>query len=283
MPINVLKIIQQCSARNRMQNISQDSKPIFDNSHQTAFHRPSIEKYFSDQLYFEGNCPVINRPLIVLAFTNRSGSNLLADFLCQTSLVAGLGEYLNHETVVNKSISNKISSFPDYFLHLGLRVSRKGQSFGVKASAEQLKFITDWRLNRMFTRTLIVHIHRDDIYNQAISHWIAGQTGQWTSLQKKKESAGVIFDGPKILNIVNDIIIDNNSIHLHCMRERLNYISISYQEVISDPKAVVLRIFQAAELDIGDWTPSEPKISKQSSIINERMLQDLFAYIGQAG
>lgn len=278
MPIDIFRSLRLRSFNDHKDNINIKDRPYQDYHHNSNFHRSPIENHFLSRVIFEGVEKIVSRPLIILAFTNRSGSNLLAEFLRQTSLVAGLGEYLNSETVIKKSIQNNINSFPEYLRHLVLKLSNEGQFFGVKASAEQLKFLSDWNIESMFSRTIVVHIHRDDILNQAISHWIARQTGQWTSLQNKK-SIPIEFDGYKIMKIVSDVAAENNAIRLHCAINNINYLSVSYQEVMADPKAVVKRIFSSAQIDFPDWHPAKPKISKQANITNEEMLNKLFLYL----
>lgn len=278
MPINIFRSLRLRSFNNIKENLNIKDGPDQGYHYKSNFHKAPIENHFANQVLFEGVEKIFSRPLIILAFTNRSGSNLLAEFLRQTSLVAGLGEYLNSETVIKKSIQNNISSFPEYLRHLVLKLSHEGQFFGVKASAEQLKFLSDWNIESMFSRTIVVHIHRDDILNQAISHWIARQTGQWTSLQNKK-SIPIEFNGSKIMKIVSDITEENNAIHFHCARNKINYLSVSYQEVMADPKAVVKRIFISEQIDLLDWHPAKPKISKQANITNDEMLNKLFLYL----
>ncbi|QXI65767.1 hypothetical protein CP157_03559 (plasmid) [Paracoccus marcusii] len=278
MPTNIFRSLRQRMSDSLKEISSPTDAVLLDQNYLTSFHRVPIERYFEGRVIFPHGEQVFSQPLIVLAFTNRSGSNLLAEFLRQTNLMSGFGEYLNRETVIKQSKQNKIRSFPDYLQFLGLKLTRDGQAFGVKASAEQLKILSDWNIHRMFSQTYVVHIRRDDILRQAISHWIAWQTGQWTSLQPKR-SVELTFDGSKIMKIVSDVIEANNAIHIHCARQNLNYISVSYQEVIADPKAVVSRIFDFTELDISNWNPVQPRLSKQSDGVNDVILEKLLEYV----
>lgn len=233
-------------------------------------HEHEIRALFGGRVAFAGDHPLIDRPLLILAFTNRSGSNLLADYLVQTGQVAGLGEFLNHETVARHKDAQAVESAPDYLLTLARRLSREGQQFGVKASAEQLGFLIRWRLPRLFTRTTIVHIHRDDILGQAVSHWIALQTGQWTSRQEARPvEAG--FDAGAARAIAHDVLRSDSAIRMTCGMHGLPYVSVSYEELTFDPAVTVARIGQVAELDLGDWTPAKPRIERQATSLNDML------------
>lgn len=233
-------------------------------------HEHEIRALFRGRVAFTGDNPLIDRPLLILAFTNRSGSNLLADYLVQTGQVAGLGEFLNHETVARQKDALAIQSAPDYLLALARRLSREGQQFGVKASAEQLDFLIRWKLPRLFTRTTVVHIHRDDILGQAVSHWIALQTGQWTS-QQGRRTVAADFDINTTRTIAHNVLRSDSAIRMKCGLYCLPYVSISYEELTFDPAATITRIGQAAGIDLGGWKPTEPKIERQSTPLNDAL------------
>lgn len=241
-------------------------------------HRRAIEMQFEGRVAFKGDSELFSRPLIVLAFTNRSGSNLLADYLRQTNCVAGLGEYLNRETVTKKSRELNVTNLPDYIGYLVQKLSRDDQQFGVKASAEQLRFLSQWRILRMFPSVCVVHIHRDDLLAQAVSHWIARQTGQWTSLHAKR-SDKVTFDGARMVAIAKDIALADQAIRMHCTFEGLRYVSVSYEEVQADPVVAVNRIAAAAGFDTSGWEPVQPRISKQSDGRNTELLWQMRDHI----
>ena len=233
-------------------------------------HEHEIRALFQGEVAFTGDRPAIDRPLLILAFTNRSGSNLLADYLVQTGQVAGLGEFLNHETVSRQKDVLQVRSAPDYLLALARRLSREGQHFGVKASAEQLDFLIRWRLPCLFTRTTVVHIHRDDILGQAVSHWIALQTGQWTS-QQDGRTVAADFDVSAAQMIAHNVLRSDSAIRMKCGLHFLPYVSVSYEELTFDPATTVARIGKAAGIDLDGWTPAAPKIERQATLLNQTL------------
>lgn len=243
-------------------------------------HTSLITSHFQGRVAFEGDGPVVPQGLLLLAFTNRSGSNLLADYLQQTKHVGGLGEYLNHTTTITQSSNHDLRSFPDYILHLAGTVARDRQYFGVKTSAEQLRFLRRWRITEMFSSVRVVHIHRDDLLGQAVSHWIARQTGQWTSLQERDRDE-VSFNPAKILSITKEIAAEDEAIRLHCAYAGLSYVSVSYEELIANRAATMTRIGAAAGFEVDPASFSAPRIGKQANELNDRILADLRRHIAE--
>lgn len=242
----------------------------------TRVHQAGIREIFQDRVAWSGDAPAIDRPLLILAFTNRSGSNLLADYLRQTGQVAGLGEYLNQETVQRQADRHDIDSVPAYLHSLAGRLCSGTQQFGVKASAEQLELLIRGGLLGMFTAARVIHIHRDDLMAQAVSHWIAKQTGQWTSDQNRKAEPQH-YDADALLSVVTDVIRQDGSIRWQCAAAGLDYLSVSYEELIHDPAAAVGRTGALAGLDLAGWTPSAPRIERQSTAENDAMKERLLA------
>ncbi|ARJ69174.1 Stf0 family sulfotransferase [Paracoccus contaminans] len=251
------------------------SSPIVDPA-PVRVHEAGIRAIFQNRVAWSGTAPVIDRPVLVLAFTNRSGSNLLADYLRQTGQVAGIGEYLNQETVARQADRYGIDSVPAYLQNLAGRLCSGHQQFGVKASAEQLQLLIEGGLLGMFRSASIVHIHRDDLMAQAVSHWIARQTGQWTSDHDRQgEAEG--YDADAMLTIAADVLRQDGSIRWQCAAAALNYLSVSYEELVHDPAATLARIGAGAGLSLDGWTPAAPRISRQATARNDALKQRLIA------
>lgn len=246
----------------------------------TDAHETRLIQHFEGRVAFDGSAPVLPYGLVILAFTNRSGSNMLADYLRQTRKVTGLGEYLNHVTTIKQTTEKKIDSFPDYVAHLAGSLTRDNQQFGVKASAEQLRFLKRWRITDMFQKVSVVHVHRDDLLAQAVSLWIAVQTGQWTSLQKR-HSDDVSVDLDAITAITRDITTEDGLIRQFCGFEGLNYVSLSYEEVIADVSAAVKRVGASVGFDASKVKFKAPRIGKQASDLNEQILTQLRQHLRQ--
>src|ERR1700761_7283595 len=77
------------------------------------------------------------RKIVFLCFTNRSGSNYLAEMLGSTKRVNVAGEFLNFNTALTHIEKNGLSSFYDYFIGLADTLSVNG-TFACKIAITQI-------------------------------------------------------------------------------------------------------------------------------------------------
>jgi trehalose 2-sulfotransferase len=146
-----------------------------------GIHEIEIKKYFNNLVEFECGAPKFNVPLVILLFTNRSGSNLFADYITNLGLGGGFEEYFNFDNVVLHCDKFGIASFPDYVENIARTHVAEGVAFGVKANLDQMCMLVRWGVTEMFKDVIVLHVERSDLLDQAISMSIAIQTGQWTS------------------------------------------------------------------------------------------------------
>lgn len=245
-------------------------------------HERHISSHFRERTAFEGQAPVFDRPLILIAFTNRCGSNLLADYLRQSGTIGGLHESLNHDAVIRKSTSLGLQSFPDYIRMLHTNFAA-GKPLGIKASWDQIVMLARTKTLAMFPAVKIVHIRRLDVISQAVSHVIAHQTKQWTSRQTAS-GAEPEYNFEQISTIVANINQSNGLIGLvsHCLSARVA--SVSYEELEKAPETCVLELLGELGLPHEGISLGEPRIAKQADDRNaafiNRYKADLRARIG---
>jgi LPS sulfotransferase NodH len=165
-------------------------------------HERQISHYFKGRMTFEGDGPVIDTPLILLAFTNRSGSNYLAELMRSTERLIGMGEGLNADLVAERSTAWGAESFPDYFVKLN---KNRARPFGLKCSWDQLLMLLRANIPAMYPRMQVVHIRRRDILSQAISRHIAWQTERWTSNTKVEREVEPSYNTKSISGHVESI------------------------------------------------------------------------------
>jgi trehalose 2-sulfotransferase len=245
-------------------------------------HAPNISRMFQGNTVFSGSEPVFDATLHILAFTNRSGSHLLAEYLTAHPGLRGFGEVLNHSVVANQSASFGIKGFPDYIAHLAKPVPIKPQAaYGVKASWDQLNMLFRWRIDKMFTDVRIVHICRHDIIGQAISYMIATQTNQWTSRQKADPDAVPRYDFNALCNHLHLFSLANDSIVITANAQSTPYHRVAYEDLVARPQDTVAGVLHFAGLDMGGYALPVPKLEKQASDLSnqfrERFLTDFRA------
>lgn len=239
---------------------------LLDHLSQTGPHQEQIEKIFKQNMCWKGTSPVIPYPLIVLAFTNRSGSNLLAEMIKSTGKLIGLGEALNADTVRTRALNWNIQSFPDYFHELS---KRHKLPFGVKASWDQLLMLLRCNIPAMYTGLQVIHIHRYDVVSQGISLQIAWQTKKWTSLTTVKEDIFPRYDAHSITSQISATQIAESMFPLIFEAFEINVHHLSYETLTREPGRSVRAAMKAIGYPVRDWIPTTPKLQKQANIIND--------------
>lgn len=234
-------------------------------------HAPKISDIFRGNTAFSGTEPVFDAPLHVLAFTNRSGSHLLGEYLTAHPGLRGFGEVLNHPVVANQTAAFGIDSFPDYISRLAKPVAAKPlAAFGVKASWDQLNMLFRWRIDKMFASVKIVHICRQDIIGQAISYMIATQTNQWTSRQQADPEAVPTYDFDALCNHLHLFSLANDSIVVTSKAHDLPYHQVFYEDLVARPQETVADVIRFAGLEMGNYALPVPKLEKQASDLSNQ-------------
>ncbi len=235
-------------------------------------HESTIKRQFGGDVRFAGEKPIFSKPLILMAFTNRCGSHLLAEFFRQTGQLAGFGEFLNHDVVANQSAEHGYASFPDYIAGLEARLCPKGQGFGLKASHDQLAMLLRWNIPAMFPGVRMVHIFREDALAQAVSLSIARQTEQWT-IHQQSNGTQATFQRQQIETIIESNEAANTTFRLVAQAAAIPRMQISYEQLVNDPGTYVRRLFAFCGVDAPGWVPRAPNVRKQAGAQNAAFAQ----------
>ena len=241
--------------------------PISDALSAQGPHESRVRALFPDAFVFAGERPVFSKPLCILAFTNRSGSNLLADYLRQTGRFRGFGEGLNWDEVRRSLERQPVASFPDFVARLAGPPNEPG-IWGIKASWDQIIMLQRANIPAMFSGVRIVHSVRRDLLGQAISHWIAHQTNRWTSAHKEQ---GIVpeFALDRIESILLDIVRSNS--HIEVVASTLGILRhvVVYERLQDDPATEIRQLAEAMSVDLVGWRPGTPRITRQRNETND--------------
>lgn len=243
-----------------------------------GIHETRILEQFGERALWRGRNPMFNHPLYLLAFVNRSGSNLLAEYLRTAPPFAGFHEHLNHDTVARLAVQLGATSFPDYLRLLGETFGSPGRIFGYKASWDQAAMLFRFGIHRMYRGVRVIHILRNDTLGQAISFHIAAATRQWTSAQEATVSTNVTFHGPGISELIDSIHFGNQAIEELAHLFNIPRLRLLYEELVNDPKAVITRIGRFSGHDLSTWKPVQPSIRRQASELNDDLRAAYRAY-----
>jgi LPS sulfotransferase NodH len=241
-------------------------------------HEAQISEIFGKHCRYEGDTVVFPRRLVILAFTNRSGSNLMADYIRQANHVGGLGEFLNHDVLARRVAERDIASFPDYIRDLHREYSPLPKTLGIKASWDQMAMLLRWNIPAMFPRVTVIHVMRYDVVAQAVSYGIALQTKQWSS-QHTAEGPAPVANSEQVADSMIKFHHANLMIRLITEAAGMERFDIAYEQIVNDPGEHVVRLLRKTRLAGTKWTPKTPLLSKQGDDLNsafaERFRADL--------
>jgi len=236
----------------------------------SGVHEQKVRELFDgSRLHFDGGAPEFETPLVLLGFFNRSGSNLLGNYLRDLRGFSGFGEHLNWTVIQNTCKRKELTSFPDYF-RSAQQVRARGHNHGYKASWDQLLMLRRFGIDRMYQGIKLIHITRGDLVGQAISLVIAKQTAQWTSEQTGKEGVEPQYDAGQISTAMQACCEAEMRMKLVSEMLGLDRLQVSYEDLVATPDRVMQRIGGFLGHDLSGWQPGEVGIRRQASELNDQ-------------
>lgn len=265
----IITLLRRLGGANK--NTAELSEPYMRRLRVPGLHEQKISAYFgADKLEFTGAAPEFDRPLIILGFTNRSGSNLLAEYLRQPGQVFGLGEFTNHDFVQETSATLALETYPDLIRHFAQKCG-PNQVFGLKASWDQIAMLARWNIPAMFKGVRIIHISRDDMLEQAISMNIALQTRQWTHAQKPSGRFSG-FDGHRLEQTLQIQHQEDVLIRVLAQAMDVPRFGLTYEALCADPTAITRKALSfCGKPPKPDWVAQAPKLQKQAGGLNKEL------------
>jgi trehalose 2-sulfotransferase len=231
-------------------------------------HERALQALFDGRLGFDGAAPEFDRPLVLVAFTNRSGSNLVCDYLLQTGRMAGAGEFLNQDVVAERAAQYGLETLPDYIRNLDSEIANSAKVLTIKASYDQLAMLLRARIPAMFREVIVLHCQRNNTLAQAVSYSIALRTGQWMSRQEAKSTELSEIPLDEIERQVDNFHRANLLIRLLCEAHGLRRWDIGYERLVQDKAAHLVAALRAAALVAPGWVARAPLLERQASQVN---------------
>ncbi len=195
-------------------------------------------------------CPEL---VIVIAFTNRSGSNLLAESLAASGLINRAEELFDSQRLIEICETRGIQDLPGYLAHLRTEL---GPRFAVKLSWDQLFFL--WRVGvipNYWPRVRFIWIERQDLLAQAMSYLVAERTGCWSGPYPEKHLKRVLAElTPEDLIARLETITFaqgqfNNLFTLYGIKP----VRVIYEQLAQDPESEAQRVFRELDLIPEGW------------------------------
>lgn len=239
-----------------------------------GIHEDRLRRFFNGVVSYDGP-PVFDCPLYCIGFFNRSGSNLLAEYLRATPFFSGFHEQLNFATVEKQCVQRNIRSFPEYIIEMTDQFGKDCTRYGFKASVDQLMMLQRFDIPKMYSGGLrIIHITRQDLIGQAISFQIANQTKKWTSQQDGLgEDIEVFFDAMQVTQLIGQAQASCDGIAMFAEIFGHKRLHVTYEDLVSSPHTVLKRVSTFADQNGAEWPVTKPKIERQASKINRDFRQ----------
>jgi len=211
-----------------------------------------------------------------LCATPRSGSNLLARLLAGTQLVGLAGERFNHH-----ELPGWARAHPGTYLVECAKDARGTGVLGLKLHWDQVeRFLGLLRrlrgvgglshrelVERVFPEPSFVWLRREDEVAQGVSWWKAKTSGAW--LGGREPRGEPWFDFEEIDARVRRVREHNDAWARWFAANRLDPLSITYEEVAADPLRAVRRVLVHLGLDAPAVLAVEPRTQRQADAVNE--------------
>jgi trehalose 2-sulfotransferase len=232
-------------------------------------HENTVRELFPNGYLYSGDRPVFSYPLYLLAFSNRTGSNLLAEYLRSTGVFDGFREQLNYDLVSRLSTRLQTKSFPEYLQTVTEKYGSKNAIYGFKASWNQIMMLLRCQIPQMYSGIRIIHIVRADPLAQAVSYSIAYQTKQWTSAHEGEPDVIPEFDFEDIARRVEGALFSAEAVSLISSVFKIPRLLIQYEDLAANPVATIRKIGEFSGHDFSAWVPKKPVLSRQAGTLNE--------------
>jgi LPS sulfotransferase NodH len=274
--------MRQEQRRERRQSVPQSGFPV---AYLPAAHERNIIAHFARA--GAGASPAVRvepTPSVFICFTNRSGSNYLAELLASTQKLPAAGELFNWPYVVKQSENHGFGSFEEFCGHL-IRTRSVNGVFASKVGWSQLYFLTRMRLiPELFATPRFIHIRRRDVLAQAISYVIAEQTGQWKSDSAPKwfAQSEPVYDADAIAGRIKSFAVANALFEEFFASFRFPLYQVVYEDFVRDELGTIRAITDWLGLGAVDVDREQTRLEAQRSTVNqewrERFISERMAY-----
>jgi trehalose 2-sulfotransferase len=194
-----------------------------------------------------------SRPLAqncyVLAMLPRTGSTALCSLLSETGVLGYPDEYFNPRATMQlwaRLLASR--NLTEYASALRRERATPNGVFGIKATFDDLRPVLEPEIMRQLLGDLkFVFLTRDDLAAQAVSAFLAEETGIWHRDQQglpwysvpREEHASIEFDEDRILAILDHFVRMGQAWERFFARSSVAPLHVTYERFCADPQGVV--------------------------------------------
>ena len=188
--------------------------------------RESIDPALFDHLSF-----------VFICFTNRCGSNFLAETLASDQTFNLGAESYNSSEVIRVTSNQNIKTFRDYSIGISLHQAKQGRVV-VKLGIEHLTLLyCAGAFDAMSRHAKYIFIERKDKVAQAISKCLAQATSSWTSYNASTIPPELVpFSASAVDWEIKDIVAQNLAFEEFFCVNNLSPFRVIYEDYVKSPE-----------------------------------------------
>ena len=192
----------------------------------------------------------------VICTTARSGSNLLCDYLDQTGVLGRPAEFLNPEVVINGAYDRRFGKGPDlpvgeYIDWLYGNMSTDNNIFGIKILYEDFVAYRGFiRFQELLHDSALFYLDRKSKINQAISYYVARNTGRWMASDPGRTANDLHYDYKAIDDSLEMLVHQHIEWQAFLSSIERPVEMIEYDQVVNNPLGVIGQIGAALGIDV---------------------------------
>lgn len=247
--------------------------------------------YVSERTPFESieGSELGDKKLCLICKTPRSGSTYLCSLLTDNNIADTWDHFRWAQGDIERDIeAYDAKSFEDYFLG---KVNEKSGADGLFVTTISFEQFVPLYFSGIFDRYLkdatFVMLTRRDVLSQAISLYIAHQSGYFhtsvSSPDNKAKIQDVPYDAQKILDQTNMILNMQNDWEKVFVAEGISPLRINYEEISGDPATSLERILAHAGVTGHGPFSFQTKVKRVSternSLMKDQFLRDMTARV----
>jgi trehalose 2-sulfotransferase len=241
-----------------------------------SVHEEKLRDYFSSFELPESNV-ALERPVCIMLFTNRSGSNAIGEYLRASHRFTGFAESFNYRRILKHSEQNKFNGFDAYLQWQVSRLERDKAIIGMKASVDQAMMLYHCgAIPHYFSNIHWLLVQRNDVLSQAISFSIAAQTNQWTA-GKKSGNEQATYNFSDIKRRVEKLTDAYAQMNAFCAMLGIEPHRVIYEDFIRDPQRYTRDIAAAMNINEIEFDESRLTMRVQRDDTNRRFKEQFIA------
>lgn len=231
-------------------------------------HAKKLTEFFGSLSCGEASFPPQMR-FIFLCYTNRCGSNYVAELLASSGKYNLAGEDLNFDTAIRHSTEHGFTNLGAYFAFLVRRKARNN-TFVIKLAVQHLELlVASGVMKKLQSHSHFVLIERADKLSQAISFALAFGTGKFTSQQEgHRKPEEVEFSAAHIQGILQGLVESYRRFDLFFGMNGIVPAYVIYEQLAADPVGYLSQLSTELGLDKLSVDPKAVRIERQANDVN---------------